>query len=132
MCGQFISAKKVKRDHFEGSSLAWFSRPSETDAKELVVIEVTFDKGGCHNFHKHPHQEEVLYVLEGQVEQWVDKKKSTLGRGDSAFIPADTVHGSFNLVEGKAKLLAILGPCIGPEGYELVDVSTEAPWNTMR
>ena len=42
------------------------------------------------------------------------------------------VHASFNVSSEPAKLLAILGPCSGSEGYELVDVANEAPWNGLR
>ena len=55
-----------------------------------------------------------------------------LGPGDSVFIGADVVHASFNVGESDAKLLAILGPCVGDQGYELVDVASEAPWKDLR
>jgi hypothetical protein len=29
-------------------------------------------------------------------------------------------------------VVAILGPCVGPIGYELVDVAGEAPWKGLR
>jgi hypothetical protein len=29
-------------------------------------------------------------------------------------------------------MLAILGPCVGEVGYELVDVAGDAPWNGLR
>jgi len=47
-------------------------------------------------------------------------------------IPAGTVHASFNTFGKPAKLLAILSPCVGVEGYKPVDVATEAPWNSLR
>ena len=58
--------------------------------------------------------------------------RRTLGPGDSAFIEADTVHASFNTADKPAKLIVVLGPCVGDEGYELVDVSDELPWKTLR
>jgi quercetin dioxygenase-like cupin family protein len=58
--------------------------------------------------------------------------KRILGPGDSAFIPADTVHASFNIDENETKVLAILGPSVSDSGYEMVDVSGEAPWNRLR
>jgi len=48
------------------------------------------------------------------------------------FIPADTVHASFNVSGQTAKVLAILGPSIGEEGYQLVEVHDQAPWNSLR
>jgi len=42
------------------------------------------------------------------------------------------VHASFNVSATPVKFLAVLGPAIGAEGYELVDVSEQSPWNTLR
>ena len=71
-------------------------------------------------------------MVAGKVEQWVDRDKRVLGPGDSAFIPADMVHASFNVGTEDARMVAILGPCVGKIGYELVDVAAEAPWNGLR
>jgi hypothetical protein len=42
------------------------------------------------------------------------------------------VHASFNVGSGDATIVAILGPCVGAVGYEVVDVSGEAPWKGLR
>ena len=132
MTGRFISSADVRREHLKWGSLAWFSSPAVSNAKNLVVLEVNLSPGGGHNFHKHPQQEEVLYVIEGEIEQWVDQEKRLLRPGDSAFVAAGVVHASFNVGDRNSKLLAILGPCIGPEGYELVDVAQLEPWAGLR
>jgi len=132
MEGKFIAAEQAKREVFDWGQLTWCCTPDAAQAKNLVVVEVIFFPGGSHSFHKHPRQEEVLYVIEGTVEQWVGKERRVLNSGDSAFVPADVVHASFNTSASKAKLLAILGPSVGQEGYELVDMANEAPWNTLR
>ena len=132
MSGTFVPAKDAVREKLDWGSLAWFSRPAGNGAKQLVVIEVTLTPGGGHAFHKHPQQEEVIYVIDGQVQQWLGQENRTLKAGDSVFIAADVVHASFNKFDGNAKLLAILGPCIGEEnGYELVEVADEEPWNGL-
>lgn len=132
MIGKFITSSQAKREQLDWGSLAWFSSPAASNAKDLVVIEVTLSPGGGHNFHKHPNQEELIYVIDGEIEQWIDQKQQTLGSGDSAFIGADVVHASFNVSDRDAKLLAILGPSVGPAGYELVDVAGEEPWVSLR
>ena len=132
MSGKFISSAEVRREELSWGSLAWFSSPTVSNAEDLVVLEVTLSPGGGHNFHKHPNQEEVIYLLEGEIEQWIDRDKRLLRAGDSAFIGADVVHASFNVSSRQAKLLAILGPCVGPEGYELVDVAAQEPWVSLR
>ena len=132
MSGKFIPAAEADREQLDWGALAWLSRPDTTGAKDLVVIEVSLSPGGGHNFHKHPEQEEVIYVIEGGVEQWLRDEKRMLSSGDSIFIPANVVHASFNTSSAPAKLLAILGPCVSDEGYQLVDVADEAPWNSLR
>ncbi len=132
MSGKFFSSAEVKREQLEWGSLAWLSSPSVSSSKDLVVIEVRLNPACEHNFHKHPNQEEVIYVVEGEIEQWVDQEKRILRPGDSAFIGADVVHASFNASKQNAKLLAILSPSIGPGGYELVDVAHREPWASLR
>ena len=132
MMRKFIDSREVHRQRLDWGSLAWFSGPTASNSNHLVVLEVSLSPEGGHNFHKHPHQEEVIYVLEGEIEQWVDQEKQILRAGDSAFIGPGVVHASFNLSNRDAKLLAILGPCIGQEGYEVVDVSGQEPWAHLR
>jgi quercetin dioxygenase-like cupin family protein len=71
-------------------------------------------------------------VIEGEVEQWLEQDARLLRPGDSVFIKADIVHASFNNSSTPAKLLAILGPCVGDGGYVSVEVGDQAPWATLR
>jgi quercetin dioxygenase-like cupin family protein len=132
MSGQFIPNAAASRDDLSWGFLRWFSRPETTQASNLVVIEVAIDPGFGHNFHKHPDQEEVLYVLDGQVEQWLEKEKRILHPGDAIFIGKNVVHASFNHSSRPAKFLAILGPCVTADGYVSVEVGDEAPWKDLR
>jgi quercetin dioxygenase-like cupin family protein len=132
MAGRYVSKSQAKRDKQDWGEMAWMSGPATTGTEKLTVIEATLSPGHGHDFHTHPDQEEVMYVLEGQIEQWIDRNKKVLERGDSAFIPAGAVHGSFTVGNAPAKLLAILSPCSGPEGYVLVDKSGQEPWKSLR
>jgi quercetin dioxygenase-like cupin family protein len=130
--GKFITTAEVERETLPWGSLGWLSRPATTGAKELVVIEVNLAQGHGHNFHKHPDQEEVIYVVAGQVEQWLETEKQILNPGDSVFIPKDVVHASFNTFAQPAKLLAILAPCVTDAGYVSVEVGDQEPWRSLR
>ena len=132
MAGKFVIAKETKLEVLDWGKLGWMSNPPNTGAKQLTVIDVNLTPGKGHDFHKHPDQEEVIYVVAGEVEQWVDRQSKKLTAGDSAFIPADVVHASFNVGKTDAKIVAILGPCVGPIGYELVDMAGQAPWKGLR
>ncbi len=132
MKSQFITGAEAAVDQLDWGTMKWFSRPQLTDCQHLVVIEVDLQPGYGHDFHKHPRQEEVIYVLEGSIEQWIEDKKQILHAGDSVFIGPDVVHASFNIFDAPAKLHVTLGPSIDDAGYELVDVHEEEPWSSLR
>lgn len=43
----------------------WVSHPASTGAKLTTVIEATIRPGQGHSFHRHPDQEEVVYIIAG-------------------------------------------------------------------
>ncbi|MBE7464337.1 MAG: cupin domain-containing protein [Planctomycetes bacterium] len=112
--------------------VARLSAPGLTGAEKLTIMDVKLNPGGGHSFHFHPKQEETIYVLEGRIEQWLEHERRILSAGDALFIPRATVHASFNSFEAPARVLAILGPCAGDDGYEVVDVFDRAPWKDLR
>ena len=132
MKGKFLSTGEMVCDCFDWGDVRWVSRPDNTGTKQLAVLDVTLLPGRGHNFHRHPNQEEVLYVIEGQIEQWIDREKKLLGPGDSAFINKGVVHASFQQGDKPAHLLAILGPSVGEGGYEIEDVSQQDEWKALR
>lgn len=132
MKGKFILSGDVEREQLDWGELGWISRPSMTGAGDITVIEVTLNPGKGHDFHKHPTQEEVIYVMSGEIEQWLEHDKQILKPGDSIFIDADVVHASFNVGEATAVLMVVLGPCDGEAGYIAVVVADQEPWNGLR
>jgi len=86
------------------------------------------EPGGGHNFHRHPDQEEVITVIEGQIEQWLEHDVTTLGPGEAVFIQKGVVHASFHSGEGNAKLHVVLSP----SGYGIEDVYDQEPWSGLR
>ena len=132
MRGAFRIAREVGTDLHDWGSSVWISHPPSTGAQKFTIIEGTFKPGGSHSFHKHPDQEEVVYIVAGEVEQWIEDQKRLLGPGDAAFIPAGIVHASFNAGKTDAKLIAIFGPSVGVNGFETVEMADETPWSNLR
>jgi quercetin dioxygenase-like cupin family protein len=132
MAGSYITRSTLESEMLDWGMMGWVSRPATTGARQLTVMEVTLTPGNGHNFHKHPEQEEVIYVVEGTIEQWLEQDRKQLGPGEAVFIPADVVHASFNVGSGPAKLLVSLGPCVGEGGYDVVEVGDQAPWKDLR
>ena len=131
MSGAFIHGADVQRESLDWGELGWVCAPAQ-GARQLTVLDVTLEPGFGHDFHRHPDQEEVIVVQSGVIEQWLEGERSSLGPGEAVFIPADTVHASFNDGTETARLTVALGPCAGESGYEVVDVSQDEPWRSLR
>ncbi|WP_201835957.1 cupin domain-containing protein [Microvirga zambiensis] len=132
MPGKFIFKDNVRREELDILRLGWLSHPASTGASKFTVLEGTFFPGKGHSFHYHADQEELIYVVSGTVEHWIEREKRILGPGDSVFMPPGIVHATFNIGTEDAKVVGILGPCVGDMGVEQVDMSGEAPWNELR
>jgi len=128
---RFVTSAEVEVEELPWGPHEWLCRPGLTDARDLLLVRVRMPPGTGHAFHRHPGMEEIIYVISGAAEQWVDQASRRLGPGDSAHIPKDMVHGTYNAGDETLVLLAILSPatCAGPAS---VDVSADAPWNALR
>jgi len=132
MNGRFITAGDIVRDSFEWGQSGWISRPSLTGSTALCVMDVMLKPGGGHDFHRHPDQEEIIWVREGRIEQWLERSKQELGPGEAVYIPRDVVHASFTVGDAEAKISVILSPTAGEDGYSVVDVFKDEPWASLR
>ena len=132
MNGRFITEDDIVRDSFDWGQSGWISRPSLTGSTALCVMDVTLNPGGGHPFHRHPDQEEVIWVREGRIEQWLEREQHELGPGEAVYIPRDVVHASYTVGETEAKISVILSPTAGDDGYSVIDVFEEEPWASLR
>ena len=134
MKGLALNPEDVAPERVTWGMRRWLSRPSLTEAETLLVVEVVLEPGFGHTFHLHPNQEEVLYVLEGTIEHYIETERTVLSVGGTAFMKRGTVHASFNYGDEAARVLAIVGPCknVGDDGYEVIEVANEAPWSMLR
>ena len=127
----FITAADVQHGEFPWCHVEWMSNAELVGANQLLLVRATFPAGEAHNFHKHPAREEIIFVLEGQAEQWVGQEQRLLRAGELAHIPMNTPHATFNPGPAPLKFLAILSPAEAP-GEFIVDVFDDEPWVTLR
>jgi quercetin dioxygenase-like cupin family protein len=131
MAGVFKTSADRPRETTADGELAPAAGPAD-GISGIAAVEATFAPGKAHAFHAHPGQEELIFVLEGRIEQWIEDRKQELGVGDAAVIEAGVVHATFNDGNVPARILAVLSPCVGESGYGVVDVSGEEPWRSLR
>jgi len=104
-----ICEKESGRDHY------WHYSAEISKQADLYMVKVVMPKGGTHNFHRHPEMSEILYILKGEAEQWVEGEKRILKANDSVYIEANVVHATFNAGQEDLEFLAILSPASGWE-----------------
>lgn len=132
----FIPAENVVTESNAWTSNEWLCRPDMAPATELLMLRATMPPGHCHPFHRHPHREEIIHIVSGQAEQWVGTEHRILKAGEVAVIPKGMVHATYNPFPETLVFHAILSPAVLADGLaadeDPLDVSGEAPWNSLR
>jgi quercetin dioxygenase-like cupin family protein len=128
---RFVSQDDCQVEELPWGPHHWLCRPGLVDAEQLLVVRVHMPAGKSHQFHRHPEMEEVIYVVEGEAEQWVDRESRILRAGEAAHIPTDVVHGTYNAGSSTLVFLAILGPA-KIQGPPLIEMQHEQPWCTLK
>ncbi|MFN2628535.1 MAG: cupin domain-containing protein [Gaiellaceae bacterium] len=128
----FVKQSDVRQENFDWGLIGWRLTP-ERGSKQLVIMDVTLTPGEGHDFHRHPGQEEMIIIKQGEVTQFIEQESTRLGPGDSVFVAEGVVHASFNDAGDPAHLQVVIGPSLGGEtGYGLEDVSAQEPWASVR
>ena len=128
---RFVTSENMIVEQLPWGPHEWLCRQDIVEARQLLLVRVRMPVGKAHEFHRHPEMEEIIYVEQGQAEQWVDREMRLLGPGESAHIPIDTVHGTYNAGQSTLVFLAILSPA-EITGPALIDMSQEEPWKSLR
>ena len=76
-----------------------------TPGREVIQLRVDFDLGYGAPKHTHPG-EEIIYVIEGVLEDAMGGTASKLKAGDVLFVPAGTIHTATNVGRGNGAELA--------------------------
>lgn len=109
----------------------WLCRADVVPNQELLMVRANMEAGRSHPFHTHPTREEIIYILSGRAEQWINGTHRVLGPGEMVLIRKGEVHGTYNPFRERLVFLAILSPANAAEPG-IVDVSTEEPWASAR
>jgi quercetin dioxygenase-like cupin family protein len=128
---RFVTEAEMQVETLPWGPHDWLCRPGLTEARDLLLVRVHIPAGQGHRFHVHPEMEEIIYVLSGRAEQWVDREKKLLSPGQIAHIPKGVVHGTYNADSSILEFLAILSPA-KISGPAVVDVSGDEPWCSLR
>ena len=124
---KFLTADDAHHIQLPWCQVAEFVTVENAGSEDLYLCHATFPPDEAHLFHYHPGREEIIYVLEGQAEQWVGEEKRLLGPGEMALIPPGMPHMTLNPGPAPLNFLAILNNIRGPEPM-VVGCFREEPW----
>jgi len=66
---------------------------------KLMVVKVSFDKGGIGSLHQHYHSQ-ITHIESGVFEVEISGEKKVLSAGDGFYIPPNALHGAVCLEAG--------------------------------
>ena len=97
---------KSSKEFLKTSSTAWEEVEPGIKRKilgydnQLMLVQVHFEKGGIGAEHQHHHSQSTLVGL-GVFEITIDGVTERLEKGDSFYVPPNTLHGAVCLEEGE-------------------------------
>ena len=68
-------------------------------SEDLMMCEITFQKGARGNVHAHEHLQ-ITYIAKGSFEFTIDGETKVVKQGDSVYMPSNAVHGVLALEDG--------------------------------
>lgn len=81
-----------------------------TSGAGAAVAEYVTRKGEEPGDHVHEHEDEMFYVLEGEVAFHCGGSRYEVGEGGLVFLPQGIEHGYDILSDGEVRLLVITAP----------------------
>jgi quercetin dioxygenase-like cupin family protein len=115
--------KTIVRDQDEGE-LRWFFgggihhwkvRANETNGA-MSIFEDAIDAGKTTPLHSHPENDEIVYVIEGEIRIYTEGEPRTVRTGGLVVNPRGVPH-AFCGVSEKTRLLVITTPGAGIEQF---------------
>jgi mannose-6-phosphate isomerase-like protein (cupin superfamily) len=91
---------------FPWGEIRWIWNSKIDQNAEQTLGHVTILPGKKNTFHAHPNCEELLYVLEGECDHWIDDEKYHLKPGMTINIPRDSEH--YAITTSKEPLRALI------------------------
>ena len=111
-----MGSSVVREDEREYMPVEWGKTknifgPENVGTKYLKINITEYAPGTEHKLHRHPGQEEVILVLEGEGITRTDDGDKPIRAGDFVFVPADTDHATINVLKDKPmKAVVIKSP----------------------
>lgn len=105
-----------------------FKARGEDTGGAFAVVEHPIRPGALVPPHRHEREDELTYVLEGEVGIRVGEREATLGPGTYLWKPRGVPHAFWNATDVDARIMEVIAPA-GFERFfsELADLLAQEP-----
>jgi oxalate decarboxylase/phosphoglucose isomerase-like protein (cupin superfamily) len=105
---------EVQTRVFDWGTIKWLVTPHLDKGAGLTTGEVIVYPSQGHAPHRHPGEEEVIYVISGKGEQTVGEGTGTetfpIAEGDVVYIPTNVLHSTYNTTWSPLRLIVVYTP----------------------
>ncbi|HHU51252.1 MAG TPA: cupin domain-containing protein [Firmicutes bacterium] len=122
MAVKVISQAQAETQHLTGRDLTWIITEEAVGAKQMsIAIMHCSPHSVVRPLHAHEDIEEVILILEGEGEAWVDGETAKFKKGDAVFFPANSRHQVRNTGDTMLVTASIFSAPTNPDSYLIYD-----------
>lgn len=122
MAVRVVSLDDTPVQQLPGRTLQWLVTPETLGAEKISIAIMNCPPGAVvRPLHAHRDIEEILLVLQGQGEAWVDGRVAPFRKGDAVLLPANSKHMVRNTGEEPVITASIFSPPTTPSSYVLYE-----------
>ncbi len=112
-----IELNRQPREEWRQGVLTRMRTSAVNGAGQLCIFEQWCEAGQGAPTHLHA-VEEVLHVLDGQADVWIDDQNATLTGGQLTIVPAGRKHGFTNTGSGTLHITSTLAAPVFEAAYD--------------
>lgn len=118
MAVRIASQKDIEVLNLEGRDLQWIVTPETIGSEKLSIAIMNCPAGSIvRPMHSHKDIEEVILILEGEGEAYVDGDRAFFKKGDAVLFPVNSKHQVRNTGDGPLITASIFTPQTTPDSY---------------
>jgi mannose-6-phosphate isomerase-like protein (cupin superfamily) len=113
-----VSESEVAPLNLAGRDLRWVITQETVGAKDMsIAIMRCHPRAVVKPLHSHNDIEEVIYIVEGRGQVWIDGEFVDFVKGDSVFFPANSKHQVRNTGDETLVTVSIFSAPTSPDKY---------------
>ncbi|GAB4526933.1 MAG: hypothetical protein Kow0063_01700 [Anaerolineae bacterium] len=122
MAIRIVSLSDIPAQQLPGRQLQWLVTPETIGAEKISMAVMDCPPGSTvRPLHSHRDIEEILFILEGEGEAWVDGEVASFKQGDAVLLPANSRHMVRNTGTTSLRTCSIFSPPTSPDTYVLYE-----------